>query len=84
MEATGELGKSLSGTAKGRKHSGKKLAPLNPDPPKRFTKKDLLEACRKQAPAFDQSALILRRKMRLNNVTPGVRAEGKRVLGGGG
>ncbi|GMH96075.1 hypothetical protein TrVE_jg13683 [Triparma verrucosa] len=75
MEASGELGKSHSGTAKGRKHSGKKLAPLNPDPPKRFTKKDLVEACRKQAPAFDQSALILRRKMRLNNVTPGVRAE---------
>ncbi|GMH70139.1 hypothetical protein TrRE_jg9128 [Triparma retinervis] len=63
-------------SGKNRMHSGKKLAPLSgAEPAKRFTKKELVEACRKNGPGTDQAAILLRRKMRLNNVTPGVRAE---------
>jgi len=63
-------------------HSGKKLAPLSTqEPVKRFTKKELVEACRKNGPGTDQAALLLRRKMRLSNVTPGVRAEDPNVGG---
>ena len=60
---------------KGRRGSSKKLTPLNQEPVKKYTKKDLVEACRKNAPAFDSTAMLLRRKMRLKNVNPGVRAE---------
>jgi hypothetical protein len=67
MDKSKSMGKKMS--------QSKKLAPLNAEPAKKFTKKDLVEACRKQAPAFDATAVLLRRKMRASSVTPGVRAE---------
>jgi len=52
-----------------------KLAPLD-GPVKKFTKKELVEACRKQAPAFDSTFLLLRRKMKAQkDIQPGVRAD---------
>jgi hypothetical protein len=76
MEVSKSMGAlDMKKSGKNRMHSGKKLAPLSQEPVKRFTKKELVEACRKNGPGTDQAALLLRRKMRLNNVTPGVRSE---------
>mmetsp|Transcript_5484 Transcript_5484/g.10982 ORF Transcript_5484/g.10982 Transcript_5484/m.10982 type:complete len:660 (+) Transcript_5484:219-2198(+) len=76
MEVSKSMGAlDMKKGGKHRMHSGKKLAPLSQEPVRRFTKKELVEACRKNGPGTDQAALLLRRKMRLANVTPGVRAE---------
>ncbi len=79
MEKSKSLNALPSKGGNSRKFSGNrggtKLAPLNQETTKKFTKKELVEACRKQAPAFDATAVLLRRKLRQSSVTPGVRAE---------